>query len=229
MKRRTNLIIAAVGLGALLTVGGTMAWFTSTETFENTISVKGWDVDGDEPDYDPDPEVVPGAEFDKNPTVTNNGDIDAYVEFTIAPKYDDDHKDLDIDMAKYSVTDTGDDGWMLLEDLGKYWGDQDGYEYAWDADKKILKVYKLVKAHEAFTVFERVQMSDQMGNEYQGAVLTIDVTYRALQAEGNQYEEYKDGTKTLAKIFEQATNDGVEFEKGSTDKTGEGSEGTDQP
>ena len=38
MKKRTKLITAAVSLGALMTVGGTLAWFTDSETATNVVT-----------------------------------------------------------------------------------------------------------------------------------------------------------------------------------------------
>lgn len=44
MKKRTRLAVAAVSLGALMTVGGTLAWFTDTEEVTNVVTMGKVDI-----------------------------------------------------------------------------------------------------------------------------------------------------------------------------------------
>lgn len=44
MKKKTKLTVAAVSLGALMTVGGTLAWFTDTEEVTNVVTMGKVDI-----------------------------------------------------------------------------------------------------------------------------------------------------------------------------------------
>lgn len=102
MKRRTKLITAAVSLGALMTVGGTLAWFTDSGTATNVVTTgnvnvkitetlptaeqqtnggftavenewKGITYDG----------IEPGTVIPKNPVIQYIGISDAYVRYKV--------------------------------------------------------------------------------------------------------------------------------------------------
>lgn len=102
MKRRTKLITAAVSLGALMTVGGTLAWFTDSETATNTVTTGNVDVKITEalPTEEQQEEggftatanglegityegIEPGTVIPKDPVIQYVGASDAYVRYKV--------------------------------------------------------------------------------------------------------------------------------------------------
>ena len=75
MKKKISLIITAVALATLMVVGGTLAWFTDSEETQNEITMGNIDVRLIEGEQwaNPVEDVVPGAEINKEPYVTNEG------------------------------------------------------------------------------------------------------------------------------------------------------------
>jgi len=71
-KRNAIMAVLAVALVAALTIGGTLAYMTDSESLLNTFKVGDLDVTIKEPNYPKDlecPERVPGDSFPKDPTV----------------------------------------------------------------------------------------------------------------------------------------------------------------
>lgn len=102
MKKRTKLITAAVSLGALMTVGGTLAWFTDSETATNTVTTGNVDVKITEalPTEAQQAEggftatanglegityegIEPGTVIPKDPVIQYVGASDAYVRYKV--------------------------------------------------------------------------------------------------------------------------------------------------
>ena len=80
MKRR-KIIIAAVALLTLFLIGGTMAYFTDTESVTNTFTLGNVNITLTEPNWvAANAEgLLPGAVVAKNPTINNVGASSAYV------------------------------------------------------------------------------------------------------------------------------------------------------
>jgi predicted ribosomally synthesized peptide with SipW-like signal peptide len=75
--------VASTLLAALITVGGTFAWFTSKDEVTNKLSATSeYDVTTLE-SFTPPPNWIPGQNVTKNVFATNTGNIDAYVRVTI--------------------------------------------------------------------------------------------------------------------------------------------------
>lgn len=102
MKKRTKLITAAVSLGALMTVGGTLAWFTDSETATNVVTtgnvnVKitealptkeqqekgGFTATANELNGITYEGIEPGTVIPKNPVIQYVGASDAYVRYKV--------------------------------------------------------------------------------------------------------------------------------------------------
>lgn len=176
MKKRTTLIVAAVALGALLTVGGTLAWFTDTETATNVITTGNVDITLTE--VAPTPEknvdswtatandkggvsygnILPGEVISKDPTVTNTGANPAYVRVkaTVTPI-----EELDLTGIVYKK-----DGKIVTPD--------NGYFYC----ETIMQPNA-----SGYTPFDSVEFPDTWDNDYADATITITVTAEAIQAE----------------------------------------------
>lgn len=102
MKKRTKLITAAVSLGALMTVGGTLAWFTDSETATNVVTTGNVNVKITEalPTAEQQTDggftavenewkgityggIEPGTVIPKNPVIQYIGISDAYVRYKV--------------------------------------------------------------------------------------------------------------------------------------------------
>lgn len=124
MKRRTTLITAAVALGALLTVGGTLAWFTDTEEATNIVTTGNVDIqwyENDEPIYDKDGHrgvsfgdetpVVPGATLPKEAKIFNEGKNVALIRAKVVPA-DRISKIITVNYNDSALWLDGEDGWF---------------------------------------------------------------------------------------------------------------------
>lgn len=82
MKKRLIAAVASVCLVAVVGVGATLAYYTSaTEAKVNTFTIGNVDITLTEPNWDPEngKDLVPGAEVEKNPMITNTGASDGYM------------------------------------------------------------------------------------------------------------------------------------------------------
>lgn len=112
MKKKVVLGVAAVALGALLAVGGTLAWFTDTETATNVITTGLVDISLTE-SVPTDPVggsveknenggysyagITPGSVLDKKPEVSLvNNSNDAWVRVQVEATAD----SADVDLTK---------------------------------------------------------------------------------------------------------------------------------
>ena len=89
-KRKIVLLASALCMVAILAIGGTLAYFTDQETATNTFTMGGVEIDLYEHDEDEKEvealtytDVVPGIAYDKDPTVDNDGSLDAWVRVNV--------------------------------------------------------------------------------------------------------------------------------------------------
>ncbi len=98
MKTKKLVAAAAVAATLCVTIGGTLAWLTDTETVTNTLTVGDVEITLDEAKVDVNGQEItgegrvqantyklfPGKEYDKDPTVTvAEGSEDCYVFVTV--------------------------------------------------------------------------------------------------------------------------------------------------
>ncbi|MBR7184945.1 MAG: SipW-dependent-type signal peptide-containing protein [Clostridia bacterium] len=97
MKRKITALCLVIALLAVAVVGGTMAYFTDTETVTNVFTFGNVEIDLFEHKWDPTTNlltnekvetndyfgIVPGAIYPKNPTVENTGDTNAYLRVNV--------------------------------------------------------------------------------------------------------------------------------------------------
>lgn len=75
-----TVVLALCGLLAAGKVLGLSAYFTDNGTARNTFTIGKVTIDLDEPEWTPDPDnITPNQTFEKDPTITNTGDNDAFV------------------------------------------------------------------------------------------------------------------------------------------------------
>lgn len=105
MKKKILALCLVVVLAVTAVTGVTLAYFTDvTDTATNTFTVGNVDIELDEPNWDPEENgnnIMPGAEFPKDPTITVQADSeDCYVFLDLTMNK---YKSLFPTIAKYAV------------------------------------------------------------------------------------------------------------------------------
>lgn len=129
MKKKMALTAAAVAMVGTLAVGGTLAWFTDTETATNVVTTGNVDIawweNGDKitesnpgVEFGKDTPVTPGASLDKLAFVKNEGKnsalirvrivVDPVVARVITPVFSEEGKNYWVD---------GDDGYYYYSEI----------------------------------------------------------------------------------------------------------------
>ena len=188
MRKKLAMITAAVALGAFLVVGGTLAWFTATDTATNTITTgnvaikvsetvpapdtsKGeyWEVNlknvGEETKALTYSNITPGTVIPKNPTITYTGDSRGYVRYSIT-----------VNLPEGS-------GAVLNETVKlKKNGDEIVYKPKKDGYVYLPNVW--TKDSEPLVLFDSVEFTDALGNSFAGQKnITIVVKADTVQAD----------------------------------------------
>ena len=84
MRRKVLLVLLAVLLICAV-AGTTLAYFTSRATVNNVFTIGSVKIALEEPSWDPSDAhiIAPGAVFQKDPIVTNTGNLPAYVRVNV--------------------------------------------------------------------------------------------------------------------------------------------------
>lgn len=189
MKKRTIMMFSAVALLAILVVGGTMAWFTSTAEKENTfiagtVEIKLHDVvarleDGEEEPFTTLENINPGDEKAKVVYVESTGSKGSYIRVKLTPKW----------VVKDETTVlpneiTGENGGTVAywPSIGAGWSlDNDGYYYY----EHILK-----QGDKTTNLIEQINFNGPlMNNDYQGATFTLEVKAESVQASNYAFRD----------------------------------------
>ena len=171
MKRKilaSALIIACL---SILAIGGTLAYYSTSNTAHNLITTGGIDIKLIETGADGNPfpadgitGVMPGQKVTKEVTVQNVGPNDAYLRLKVTGSViGSNQQPLEY---KYISCDFNTENWE----------ERDGYYY-------YLKPLAPNQTTEA--LFSKVSFDPQMGNEYQNATVNITVEAQAVQARNN--------------------------------------------
>lgn len=198
MKKKLVLSLAAAAMVGTLAVGGTLAWFTDTETATNVATMGKVDItlsedggtdgviEGNELHYK---EVMPGDTFQKTVTIKNI-ENEAYVRATITISGDDVvMKTFGDDVAANDIKLNGlsaDAKWTLNQD-GSY---------------SAVVTYGTSMAKDAiWTVFESVTVpGEAWGNEYVNAEFKIKVDAEAVQKKNFKDEAAAFGIENIADL-----------------------------
>lgn len=194
MKRKLTLIAATVALGALLVTGATLAWFTSTDTATNVVTVGNVDIDIVETSDDQNVTVTehegivwndvmtPGQVLSKKPEIKNTGSNTAWVRASVEIKYFKGEKEITLpsDVAIPTINfNTG--------DANDKWTSEGGYYYY----NSPLTTQS--PADVTSKLFTTVTIPSSWTN--QGEKSMADVTVKVLvKADAIQYDN-NDGTK----------------------------------
>lgn len=179
MKKRLAITAAAI-LVLSLVAYGTLAYLTAEETAHNvitagTVSIQLKDqtrgengalVDFPQPDG---MKVMPGVVADKLVSVENTGGNDCWVRIKV-------DKDITPANGVTQALDVENDVILNLAQFAGDWTAQEGWYYY----NKALKPGETTPY-----LFTQVEFKGEMGNEYQGSVLKLNVQAQAVQADNN--------------------------------------------
>lgn len=170
MKRKL-LILSALAICIAMLVTGTLAYFTAEGKAHNVITTGGVEIAvqewADEEKTKPFEDltgIMPGMTVTKIAEIKNTGASDAWVRVKV---------EKNIELKGEGTPDTG------LVELAlntAYWTEKDGYYYY----TKALKPGEVTAP-----VFTSVTFNATMGNEYQNATATVDVSAQAVQTANN--------------------------------------------
>ena len=220
MKKKVALTAAAVALVGTLAVGGTLAWFTDTETATNVVTMGKVDIllkedGGTDGNKVTSPEgleyknVMPGDKFQKAVSIENKGN-DAYVRVKIVvsgnnvilkslvdkkvvDSKEEPNKDNDITFLK-----KGDNKFNAL-DLNWTKGTINGEDVCY----AYVPTFLLSDEKTEETIFDKIQIPGaEWGNEYVDQKFNIKVVADAIQS----------------KNFDDAAAAFTEFDKVDADK-----------
>ena len=130
MEQKSNKkpVIALVLIAVLGVVGTTIAYFTSTNTFENVFGTKSYSMEVNETFNAPN-DWTPGTTTPKTITATNKGSVDAAVRVSMSESWVDSNSNslplVDSNNRPYSIINFASDvssKWTMVTENGRqYW------------------------------------------------------------------------------------------------------------
>ena len=167
MKKKI-MILSLIVVCLSLCIGGTLAYFTATETARNVITTGSIEIELNERDAEGNPfedvsGVVPGTAVDKIVTVTNTAANECWVRIRV-------EKDIELEQGKTGTPDLS----LLKIDLNTAdWTEKDGFYYY---------NRKLNPGDTTIPLFTAVSFDASMDNLYAGGTARVAVTAQAVQA-----------------------------------------------
>jgi len=165
MKKKAILILTVIAMTASLAVAGTLAWFTGKASVTNTFTAGSVDVAIYDENGEPVEEgltfddFVPGDTKDKVVTFKNTGKSNAYIRAKATASWD-----PQLDASNITI-DYNTENWVLRSD-GWYY-----YKYVVAGGNSTTPLFDTV-------TFE----PGNNDNNYQNAVLTVQIDVEAIQA-----------------------------------------------
>ena len=170
MKKKL-LILSLAAICLAITAIGTLAYFTSEGTAHNVITTGGveiavqeWADEDKQTPFEDLEGIMPGMTVTKIAEIKNTGASDAWVRVKVEKN------------IKLQGEGTSDTGLVELTLNTADWTEKDGYYYY----TKVLKPGEVTAP-----IFTAVTFKPDMGNEYQNATATVDVTAQAVQTANN--------------------------------------------
>jgi len=174
MKKKNMVLLAALALLVGLVAYGTVAYFSGEAHVTNVITTGTVDIAVVE-DWDPQDGkgVMPGQSVKKVVQVENTGTGDAWVRVQVENTVTTAPGEVITDVNALLSFDINETDWVQ---------GADGYYY-----------YKQPLASGAKTnpLFTQVTLSTEMGNDYQGREISVDVSAQAVQSKNNSIPEGK--------------------------------------
>ena len=170
MKRKL-LILSVLAICIATLAAGTLAYFTSEGKAHNVITTGGveiavqeWADEDKQTPFEDLEGIMPGMTVTKIAEIKNTGASDAWVRVKVEKN------------IKLQGKGTPDTGLVELTLNTTDWTEKDGYYYY----TKALKPGEVTAP-----IFTAVTFKPEMGNEYQNATATVDVSAQAVQTANN--------------------------------------------
>ena len=215
MKKKLTLVVTCVVLVAAMVIGGTLAYFTDTQTATNTFTMGNVQIKLDEAVVTKDGDtwtastdrtekgnnygdVYPGAVLPKDPTVHNRGENSAYIRAKVTVK---DAKNVLAQLFSDKKIEEGTwpteqyKGYFmdLVGTLGEGWTliDVTGY---YDNDTDLTFVFKysdvLAKGESTSAIFQNITIPANYDGKYFGGTVAKATTDITIVAEAMQVESF---------------------------------------
>ena len=211
MKNRKPIIFAALLFVICLTVGGTIAYYTSSDTFENTFNSGTYDIETQENFVSPD-NWTPGTTTPKTVIATNKGTTPAAVRIKLTPSW------VDANGDPLPLKDGNNNDAAIINFSNNYdrkWIYQDGYYYykrALNENQSTTSLLKSVTFNPNFEIdkTENCTTSDGLTtcrttyNDYSGGTYTLQV-----EIETCQYDQYQEIWNTNVSLNDPILVDGT--------------------
>lgn len=226
MKKKLTAIALIVALLAVAVIGGTLAYFTDTDSAKNTFTMgkvdisldeapvdkNGKEIDGDRVQKNDYEHLYPGQIVDKDPTVHNDGDYDAYVRVKVAFPVVSNNAQADFANVGLLIGNEAGEDYVFGNlstynlpavfgglDLDKWTVEQTAYTMPFfGTPGTILELtftYKeILHAGEDAVLFETVTINPEIEGEFN---VTMDITAEAVQADG-----FDSAAKAFAATFD---------------------------
>ena len=176
MRKKVALTVAAAAMVGTLAVGGTLAWFTDTETATNVVTIGDVDIILEETGngnvngeggltYD---DIMPNDQLEKDVDIKNVGTNDAYVRATITVTGTQQIIDDLLAQNNAAIKFTN-----LYE--GGAWTEVDG------AAVYVVEYDGTFANNDVWNLFDGIEIPN-WGNAYDGADFNVEVTAEAIQA-----------------------------------------------
>lgn len=185
-KKKLGTGLVALALVGVVGVGGSLAWFTDTESKTNTFTTGKVDITLTEYYNDVEQQngitydnVMPGDTLNKKVEVTLNEDSqDAWVRLALTLETTNQH-------ILNALADENDDNDIMLLDA-----DGTAITVDWTVDGgKATAIYdvdtKLTKANSKWIPFTDVKIPESWGNDFAKAEFKLNVKAEAIQSENN--------------------------------------------
>lgn len=169
MKKKLLATCLIIALAATAVIGGTLAYFTDTDTADNVFTVGNVSIDLTEPNWEGEgsedaPEAYPGEALKKDPTVTNDGKNPAFVRIKV--------EGWDCLGEGNEITFRTD---YVAGKLGTDWVEYNGYYYY----TKVLEIGATTDA-----LFDQIVIPTTVTNGSADINYKLTVTAEAVQAQG---------------------------------------------
>lgn len=235
-RKKITAFVVAGALCAALAAGSTVAYLTDKEDVTNQFTVGKVDIEGEEPNYTPDPDgktndIVPTEVIAKDPQIENVGKNDAYV-----------YMDVSIPIAKVITTDVDgnrqnggvakDTELFTMNNVSKKWT----LMYSRRVDNNMVYVYSyneiLAPGKTTDPLFTSVTFANVVEGQIDEEQFDVPVNFYAIQAlntgDGTSVpEQAADAWQKYVNQNEgQAGDVVVQSDEGTTEEPGTADDGT---
>ena len=211
MKNKKPIIFMVLLLVACFTIGGTIAYYTTSDTFNNEFNTLTYDIETQENFVSPD-NWTPGTTTPKTVIANNKGTTPAAVRVKLTPSW------VDKDGNPLSLTDSNDNNVAIINfnnDYTKKWVYQDGYYYykrALNENQSTTSLLKSITFNPNAEIDKTKNCETVNGittcrttyNDYSGGTYTLQV-----EVETCQYDQYQEIWNTNVSLKAPILADGI--------------------